>query len=186
MKDDNFLKENNARHLWHPMGHPGDAQINAPKIIKGADGAHITDIDDHRVVDAVGGLWCVNLGYSNDIVKDAIAGQLYQLPYYSAFAGTSIAIPRACPSFSVPAPSLFTKVFSTAAVSGWYFVNTSHNCSYSDTNRDPKSQPCDKQVPFATCFKRLPDTCITPHPRFRKPGSIPNTRICTSVYFFSQ
>ena len=89
MKDDNFLKENNARHLWHPMGHPGDAQINAPKIIKGADGAHITDIDDHRVVDAVGGLWCVNLGYSNDIVKDAIAGQLYQLPYYSAFAGTS-------------------------------------------------------------------------------------------------
>ena len=89
MKDDNFLKENNARHLWHPMGHPGDAQINAPKIIKGADGAHITDIDDHRVVDAVGGLWCVNLGYSNDVVKDAIAGQLYQLPYYSAFAGTS-------------------------------------------------------------------------------------------------
>ena len=89
MKDDNFLKENNARHLWHPMGHPGDAQINAPKIIKGADGAHITDIDGHRVVDAVGGLWCVNLGYSNDVVKDAIAGQLYQLPYYSAFAGTS-------------------------------------------------------------------------------------------------
>ena len=56
MKDDNFLKENNARHLWHPMGHPGDAQINAPKIIKGAEGAHITDIDGHRVVDAVGGL----------------------------------------------------------------------------------------------------------------------------------
>ncbi|WP_322867579.1 aminotransferase class III-fold pyridoxal phosphate-dependent enzyme [Aquicoccus sp. G2-2] len=89
MKDDNFLKENNARHLWHPMGHPGDAQQNAPTIIKGADGSHITDIDGHRVVDAVGGLWCVNLGYSNDVVKDAIAKQLYDLPYYSAFAGTS-------------------------------------------------------------------------------------------------
>ena len=24
MKDDNFLREMNARHLWHPMGHPGD------------------------------------------------------------------------------------------------------------------------------------------------------------------
>jgi adenosylmethionine-8-amino-7-oxononanoate aminotransferase len=89
MKDDNFLKENNARHLWHPMGHPGDAQRNAPTIIKGADGSHITDIDGHRVVDAVGGLWCVNLGYSNDAVKEAIAKQLYDLPYYSAFAGTS-------------------------------------------------------------------------------------------------
>ncbi len=89
MKDDNFLREMNARHLWHPMGHPGDAQEHAPKIIKGAEGVTITDIDGHRVVDAVGGLWCVNLGYSNDVVKQAIADQLWQLPYYSAFAGTT-------------------------------------------------------------------------------------------------
>ena len=89
MKDENFLKENNARHLWHPMGAPGDSLENPPAIIKGADGVHITDIDGNRVVDAVGGLWCVNLGYSNDVVKEAIAKQLYDLPYYSAFAGTS-------------------------------------------------------------------------------------------------
>ncbi|MBT54758.1 MAG: aspartate aminotransferase family protein [Mameliella sp.] len=89
MKDENFLKENNARQLWHPMGHPGDAQVTPPKIIKGAAGSSITDIDGHSVVDAVGGLWCVNLGYSNDKVKQAIADQLYELPYYSAFAGTS-------------------------------------------------------------------------------------------------
>ena len=89
MKDDNFLRENNARHMWHPMGHPGEAQADAPKIISKAEGVHIEDIDGHRTVDAVGGLWCVNLGYSNDVVKDAIAKQLYDLPYYSAFAGTS-------------------------------------------------------------------------------------------------
>ena len=35
-----------------------------------------------------------------------------------ACAGTSSAMPRACPSFSVPAASLLTKVCSTAAVSG--------------------------------------------------------------------
>ncbi len=89
MKDDNFLKENNARHLWHPMGAPGDLQANPPKIIKSAQGVHITDIDGHSVVDAVGGLWCVNLGYSNDAIKEAIAKQLYDLPYYSAFAGAT-------------------------------------------------------------------------------------------------
>ncbi|PSL18501.1 aminotransferase class III-fold pyridoxal phosphate-dependent enzyme [Shimia abyssi] len=89
MKDDNFLKENNARHLWHPMGAPGDTQENAPTIIKSAAGATITDLDERTVIDAVGGLWCVNLGYSNDVIKDAIAKQLYDLPYYSAFAGTS-------------------------------------------------------------------------------------------------
>jgi adenosylmethionine-8-amino-7-oxononanoate aminotransferase len=37
----------------------------------------------------VGGLWCANLGYSNDVVKQAISDQLSKLPYYSAFAGTS-------------------------------------------------------------------------------------------------
>ncbi len=89
MKDENFLKENNARHLWHPMAHPADSLENPPTIIKGAEGVHITDIDGNRVVDAVGGLWCVNLGYSNDVVKEAIAKQLYDLPYYSAFAGST-------------------------------------------------------------------------------------------------
>ncbi len=89
MKDDNFLTENNARHLWHPMGAPADSLSTPPKIIKGAEGVNITDIDGHSTVDAVGGLWCVNLGYSNNVVKEAIAKQLYDLPYYSAFAGTS-------------------------------------------------------------------------------------------------
>ncbi|HKL54931.1 MAG: aminotransferase class III-fold pyridoxal phosphate-dependent enzyme [Roseovarius sp.] len=89
MKDDNFLREMNARHMWHPMGHPGEAHENAPKIIKGAEGVEIVDLDGHRAVDAVGGLWCVNLGYSNDAIKQAISDQLWELPYYSAFAGTS-------------------------------------------------------------------------------------------------
>jgi adenosylmethionine-8-amino-7-oxononanoate aminotransferase len=89
MKDGNFLKENNARHLWHPMGHPGDAHANPPRIITRAEGVMITDLDEHSVVDAVGGLWCVNLGYSNDVVKDAIAKQLYDLPFCSNFAGST-------------------------------------------------------------------------------------------------
>lgn len=89
MKDDNFLRENNARHMWHPMGHPGQAQAHAPTIITKATGSSIEDINGHTTVDAVGGLWCVNLGYSNDLVKEAIAKQLQDLPYYSAFFGTS-------------------------------------------------------------------------------------------------
>ena len=89
MKDDNFLRANNAQHLWHPMGHPGDMRSHAPTIITKAEGSSITDIDGHSTVDAVGGLWCVNLGYSNNAVKDAIAKQLYDLPYYSAFAGST-------------------------------------------------------------------------------------------------
>jgi len=37
----------------------------------------------------VGGLWNVNLGYSCEPVKQAIADQLNELPYYSIFRGTT-------------------------------------------------------------------------------------------------
>lgn len=89
MKDSNFLKENNARHLWHPMTHPADSLANPPDIIVGGEGVCITDVDGHTVVDGVGGLWNVNLGYSCQPVKDAISAQLDRLPYYSIFRGTT-------------------------------------------------------------------------------------------------
>lgn len=89
MKDGNFLKEHNARSMWHPMAHPADSLANPPTIITRAQGVRITDVDGHEVVDAVGGLWNVNLGFSCQPVKDAIAAQLDVLPYYSTFRGTS-------------------------------------------------------------------------------------------------
>ncbi|GAA6194472.1 aminotransferase class III-fold pyridoxal phosphate-dependent enzyme [Phaeobacter sp. NW0010-22] len=89
MKDSNFLKENNARHFWHPMAHPKDSQDNPPTILTGGEGVSIIDVDGHKALDAVGGLWNVNLGYSCEPVKQAIADQLSALPYYSTFRGTS-------------------------------------------------------------------------------------------------
>jgi adenosylmethionine-8-amino-7-oxononanoate aminotransferase len=85
----NFLKENNARHMFHPMAHAADSLANPPKIITGGKGVCITDIDGNETIDAVGGLWNVNLGYSCAPVKEAIASQLDALPYYSTFRGTS-------------------------------------------------------------------------------------------------
>jgi len=89
MKDANFLKAHNAKHLWHPMSHPADSLANPPDIIVEAEGVKIIDVDGHRTVDAVGGLWNVNLGYSCAPVKEAIRAQLDRLPYYSTFRGTS-------------------------------------------------------------------------------------------------
>lgn len=89
MRNANFLKENNARHLWHAMANAGDMRANPPQIINAAKDAEITDIDGHSVLDAVGGLWNVNLGYSCEPVKKAIRDQLDALPYYSTFRGTT-------------------------------------------------------------------------------------------------
>jgi putrescine---pyruvate transaminase len=89
MRNANFLKENNARHLWHAMANAGEMRANPPQIINSANGAEITDLDGHTVLDAVGGLWNVNLGYSCEPVKAAIRDQLDTLPYYSTFRGTT-------------------------------------------------------------------------------------------------
>lgn len=89
MKNSNFLKENNGRLMWHPMTSPKDSVDSPPKIITESSGVTITDIDGHCVVDGVGGLWNVNLGYSCQPVKNAITEQLARLPYYSTFRGTS-------------------------------------------------------------------------------------------------
>ena len=38
MKDENFLKANNARHMWHPMTSPADSLANPPRIITKGSG----------------------------------------------------------------------------------------------------------------------------------------------------
>ncbi|HHZ07867.1 MAG TPA: aminotransferase class III-fold pyridoxal phosphate-dependent enzyme [Rhizobiales bacterium] len=89
MRDTNFLAENNARQIWHPMAHPAEMRSQPPRIIMKGEGVHVTDLEGRTILDAVGGLWNVNLGYSCDPIKQAMAAQLDALPYYSGFRGTS-------------------------------------------------------------------------------------------------
>ena len=83
------LKQANARHLWHPMAHPKAMQDTPPDIIARGEGVWVWDIDGHRMIDGVGGLWSANFGHSNRRVRDAIVAQLDELPYYNTFRGTT-------------------------------------------------------------------------------------------------
>ncbi|MFZ5463482.1 MAG: aminotransferase class III-fold pyridoxal phosphate-dependent enzyme [Pseudomonadota bacterium] len=83
------LKRANARHLWHPMAHPKAMLDTPPDIIARGEGVWIWDIDGHRLIDGVGGLWSANFGHSNRRVRDAIVAQLDELPYYNTFRGTT-------------------------------------------------------------------------------------------------
>lgn len=89
MKQINYLKEMNARNLWHPMAHPADSLANPPDIMIAGDGVELTDVDGHRMIDAVGGLWNVNLGFSCEPIKEAMIAQIGILPYSSTFRGLS-------------------------------------------------------------------------------------------------
>lgn len=88
---DNFLRENNARHQFHPMIHPQISAAHPPQIITGGEGCYVTDIDGNRFVDGIGGLWNVNVGHNRPEVKEAIIAQMDRISYYSSFAGTTTA-----------------------------------------------------------------------------------------------
>jgi adenosylmethionine-8-amino-7-oxononanoate aminotransferase len=83
------LKQANARTLWHPMAHPKAMQDSPPDIIVRGEGSWIWDVDGHRLVDGVGGLWSANLGFGRSEIRDAITAQLDELPFYNIFRGTT-------------------------------------------------------------------------------------------------
>ena len=81
-----FLKEHNAQHMIHPMTHPASLKDdNMPKIVSQGEGVYITDVDGNRMVDGVGGLWNVNVGYNRPEIKQAIVDQLDRIHYSSLF-----------------------------------------------------------------------------------------------------
>jgi adenosylmethionine-8-amino-7-oxononanoate aminotransferase len=83
------LKTENARHLLHPMAHPGSARDAPPDIIVRGEGSWIWDVDGNRLIDGVGGLWCANLGFGRKEIRDAIVTQLDELPFYNTFRGAT-------------------------------------------------------------------------------------------------
>ncbi len=87
--DKKFLQENNAQQWLHPMANHGTFADTPPMIVCEGEGVYISDIDGHKMVDGIGGLWNVNVGYSRPEIKQAIAAQLDMLPYYSGFNGTT-------------------------------------------------------------------------------------------------
>ncbi|MFD1195276.1 aspartate aminotransferase family protein [Seohaeicola saemankumensis] len=76
-------------NFFHPSTHLAEfARGNvAQRIIKTAEGCHITDRDGTRLLDAFAGLYCVNVGYGRQEIAEAIADQARELAYYHAYVG---------------------------------------------------------------------------------------------------
>lgn len=76
-------------HFFHPSTHMGaHARGELPaRTIATGEGVYITDTNGKRSLDAFGGLYCVNVGYGQQKIADAIAEQAKSLAYYHAYAG---------------------------------------------------------------------------------------------------
>ncbi len=83
------LRRDNALFLWHPMAHPRAMKASRPDIIARGEGCWVWDVDGHKLLDGVAGLWSSNLGHSCRPVRDAIVAQLDELPFFNTFRGTT-------------------------------------------------------------------------------------------------
>lgn len=73
------LKDQDERLIWHAMKpYNPDATI----VVTKAEGSWITDSDGKRYLDAMSGLWCVNVGYGRKELADAAYEQLKEMAYY--------------------------------------------------------------------------------------------------------
>jgi adenosylmethionine-8-amino-7-oxononanoate aminotransferase len=65
------------------------AEGGRPDIIARGEGCWVWDVDGHKMLDGVAGLWSSNLGHSCRPVRDAIVAQLDELPFFNTFRGTT-------------------------------------------------------------------------------------------------
>ena len=127
------LEEMDKQSLLHPYTSLAGHLRDGPVVMARAKGAHIRDIHGKRYIDAMGGLWCVNIGYGRDEMVEAIAAQAGDLAYYHLFFSMSQepAIRLADRVLSL-APSHMSKVFfcnsgseanDTQVKIAWYYNN---------------------------------------------------------------
>lgn len=83
------LSQVDRKFFFHPFTALKAHEASGGKIIKSARGSTLTDIEGNKFLDAMAGLWCVNLGYGNHELADAISDQVKQLSYYHSFSGMS-------------------------------------------------------------------------------------------------
>jgi adenosylmethionine-8-amino-7-oxononanoate aminotransferase len=75
-------RELDLQHLWHGNVQHRGLEARLPLEIASADGCYVVDADGRRYLDAMAGLFCVNVGYGRREIVDAVAAQMAQLPFY--------------------------------------------------------------------------------------------------------
>ncbi|HSI55910.1 MAG TPA: aminotransferase class III-fold pyridoxal phosphate-dependent enzyme, partial [Ideonella sp.] len=78
-----------SAHFLHPFTDFGALNKTGSRIITRADNIYLWDNDGHKILDAMSGLWCVNVGYGQQSIIDAATRQLKELPFYNAFFQTA-------------------------------------------------------------------------------------------------
>jgi 4-aminobutyrate--pyruvate transaminase len=127
------LQARDAETLIHPYTNLDALRESGPLVLERGDGVRLYDVDGKDYIEAMAGLWCTALGYSNAELVEAARAQLMKLPFTHLFAGRSHdpAIERA-EKLKEIAPVPISKVFFCSSGSEandsqvkliWYYNN---------------------------------------------------------------
>lgn len=83
----NLLAENDKLHWVHPVSAWKAHTEQGPMIFDRAEGIYLYDANGKQYLDGFAGLWCVNIGYGQNSVIEAIKTQLEKLPYATGYFG---------------------------------------------------------------------------------------------------
>lgn len=74
------LLAKDRKYVWHAMASYNEKSL--PLIAEEGRGSWITDVDGNRYLDAMSGLWCVNVGYGREELAKAAYDQMVKLSYF--------------------------------------------------------------------------------------------------------
>ena len=83
------LQALDSAHHMHPFTNGDVLAKRGARVVTRAEGVWLTDSENHRILDAMSGLWCVNIGYGHDSLAEVAAKQMQELPYYNTFFMTT-------------------------------------------------------------------------------------------------
>jgi adenosylmethionine-8-amino-7-oxononanoate aminotransferase len=76
-------------HFIHPFSNLPSFKKNGALVIAEGDGAYVFDAEGKRYLDAIGGLWCVNIGHGNSEIAATMAEQAKRLAFFNTFTDTT-------------------------------------------------------------------------------------------------
>ena len=74
-----------ARHILHPWADLSTLGEEGSLVIREARGVRVRDAGGRSYLDAIGGMWCMTLGYGREELAQAMAGQARRMAYYTPF-----------------------------------------------------------------------------------------------------
>ncbi len=123
--DTRLIQQLDSAHFLHPFTDFKDLAGRGARVITRAEDIYIWDSEGQKLLDAMSGLWCVNVGYGRRELAQAAYDQMMTLPFYNSFFQTT----------NVPAVSLATRLASLAPVAGdRSFAHVFYSSSGSESN----------------------------------------------------